>query len=107
MDFKIGDKVKFLNDVGGGVVTRIIDKTLVGVLVDDGFEVPVMASELIKTESAPEEDISNLTQTPNNTGSTITMVDTSEISIGDTLSITINKVVVTKVVSSTVIEVHN
>jgi hypothetical protein len=49
MKFKIGDKVNFLNDLGGGVVTKIIDETLVHVTIDDGFEIPVLAKELIKT----------------------------------------------------------
>ena len=35
---KLGDKVKFLNDVGGGVVTRIINKDTVAVENEDGFE---------------------------------------------------------------------
>jgi hypothetical protein len=43
----IGDKVRFLNDVGGGTVTKIIDKKTVAVQTDDGFEIPVLDSELI------------------------------------------------------------
>ncbi|MDR2848515.1 MAG: DUF2027 domain-containing protein, partial [Bacteroidales bacterium] len=39
------------NDVGGGTVTRI-EKTTVFVENDDGFEVPVVASQLLKTETA-------------------------------------------------------
>ncbi len=50
MKFRIGDKVKFLNDTGGGEVTKIINKDMVNVLNDDGFEVPVLADELLKTE---------------------------------------------------------
>ena len=50
MEFRIGDKVKFLNEEGQGVVTRIIDKKLVGVMIDEGFELPVMKNELIKIE---------------------------------------------------------
>ncbi len=51
MEFRIGDKVKFLNEEGQGVVTRIIDKKLVGVMIDEGFELPVMKNELIKIEA--------------------------------------------------------
>ncbi len=40
-----------MNDVGGGVVVRIIDKKMVEVLNDDDFEVPVLASELVKISS--------------------------------------------------------
>ncbi|MCY1718782.1 DUF2027 domain-containing protein [Prolixibacteraceae bacterium Z1-6] len=50
---KVGDKVKFLNDVGGGVVTGFINKNTVNVEGDDGFEVPCLISELVNV-SAPE-----------------------------------------------------
>ncbi|MEL7587963.1 MAG: DUF2027 domain-containing protein [Prolixibacteraceae bacterium] len=45
--YKLGDRVKFLNDVGGGVVTKIISKSLVHVENEDGFEIPVAVSEII------------------------------------------------------------
>jgi hypothetical protein len=44
---KVGDKVRFLNAVGGGVVKSIINKTMVTVEDYDGFEVPTMVSELV------------------------------------------------------------
>ncbi|GAT61462.1 DUF2027 domain-containing protein [Paludibacter jiangxiensis] len=44
---KTGDRVRFLNAVGGGVVTRFIKKDLVGVLDDDGFEIPVLTKECV------------------------------------------------------------
>ncbi len=44
---KPGDKVKFLNASGGGVVTKIIDSRMVGVMGEEGFEIPTMISELI------------------------------------------------------------
>lgn len=53
----IGDKVKFLNDVGGGVVTEIIDKYLVKVLTDDDWEMPAMKNELLVIESSTNEEI--------------------------------------------------
>lgn len=43
----IGDKVRFLNDVGGGIVTKIIDSRTVSVQTDDGFEIPALISELV------------------------------------------------------------
>lgn len=46
--FQIGDKVKFLNDVGGGIVTRITDD-LVFVRDDSGFDMPMDPKELIRT----------------------------------------------------------
>ncbi len=50
---KVGDKVKFLNDVGGGVVTRFLNKNLVMVENYDGFEIPYPIAQLFNT-SAPE-----------------------------------------------------
>ena len=51
MNFKIGDKVKFLNEKGGGVVSKIINHAMVNVATDDGFELPVLKSELILIDS--------------------------------------------------------
>ena len=50
-EIKVGDKVKFLNASGGGVVSRLIDSRTVGVLIEDGFEIPTMISELVITTS--------------------------------------------------------
>ncbi len=47
MKFKIGDRVNFLDEKGGGIVTRIIDDNIVHVEIEDGFEVPVVVSNLI------------------------------------------------------------
>ena len=47
MQFKKGDKVKFLNETGGGTVTAIIDSKLVKVETEDGFEIPVLSKDLI------------------------------------------------------------
>ncbi len=44
---KPGDKVKFLNASGGGVVMKIIDSRMVSIMVEEGFEIPTMISELI------------------------------------------------------------
>ena len=44
---KIGDKVRFLNDVGGGRVVGFVGKNLVNVEDDHGFEVPVPLRELV------------------------------------------------------------
>jgi hypothetical protein len=47
MRFKQGDKVRFLNDVGGGVVTRVDANGAVYVETPDGFEIPVAAKDLV------------------------------------------------------------
>jgi hypothetical protein len=49
---KAGDKVKFLNTVGGGVVKSVINKTMVSVEDYDGFEVPTLISELVVLDDA-------------------------------------------------------
>lgn len=45
--FQIGDKVKFLNSIGGGVVTKIT-ADLIFVRDDTGFDMPMPANELIR-----------------------------------------------------------
>lgn len=50
--FKVGDKVKFLNEKGGGIVTKIIGSNLVHVRIEDGFDIPVAATELIAVGSS-------------------------------------------------------
>ncbi len=47
MNYKIGDKVRFLNEKGEGIVSKIINKTTVGVTIEDGFEIPYATSELL------------------------------------------------------------
>jgi hypothetical protein len=62
MNYRVGDKVKFLNDVGGGTIISFIDKKLASVQMDDGFEVPVKVSELL-----PDPEFSNtMGNTPGN-----------------------------------------
>ncbi|MDP4290690.1 MAG: DUF2027 domain-containing protein [Bacteroidota bacterium] len=50
MQFKKGDRVKFLNESGGGVVSRI-EGQLVYVEIEDGFEIPTQASNLVKIDA--------------------------------------------------------
>lgn len=45
--FQIGDKVKFLNQIGGGIVTKITDD-FVFVQDDSGFDIPMQPEELIR-----------------------------------------------------------
>ncbi len=47
MNIKIGDKVRFINDVGGGIVTAFIDEKTIEVQDDDGFEMPILATEVL------------------------------------------------------------
>jgi hypothetical protein len=56
---KIGDKIKFLNDVGGGKVIGFQSKTIAVVENLDGFEIPVMINELIKIEDSEKRPTIN------------------------------------------------
>jgi len=62
MKFKVGDKVKFLNENGGGKVVSIVDSKLVKVETDDGFEMPVLTTELIKDFRAEQSTEPQATQ---------------------------------------------
>lgn len=44
---KIGDKVRFLSDVGGGIVKGFQGKNIVLVEDEDGFEVPALISDVV------------------------------------------------------------
>ena len=57
MKINIGDKVRFLNDVGEAKVIKLIDKNTVLVLNDDDFEIPVLNQDLIVIESAVQQNI--------------------------------------------------
>ena len=52
MKFNIGDKVKFLNEKGGGIISKILSNSMVNVAIDEGFDVPVLAGDLILIESS-------------------------------------------------------
>lgn len=44
---KIGDRVRFLSDVGGGIVKGFRDKNIVLVEDEDGFQIPTLMSEVV------------------------------------------------------------
>lgn len=56
MQFKPGDKVRFLNTKGGGVVTKNINSFMVSVAIEDGFEIPTLTSELVIIETTGAND---------------------------------------------------
>ena len=62
MKLRIGDKVRFLNEVGEGIVTRIKDKDNVFVEMQDGFEIPFLSNQLvpIHTELIIDKDAENI-----------------------------------------------
>ncbi len=66
MKIREGDRVKFLNDTGGGTVKEIRNSKFAIVLNDDGFEIPVLIRELVpvagsgdRQERAGEQDYSS------------------------------------------------
>ena len=54
MYMKIGDKVRFLDAEGGGIVKGFDSKGLVLVEDEDGFEIPTIASQCVVVSE--EED---------------------------------------------------
>lgn len=48
---KVGDKVRFLNEVGGGEIVGFPEKGIVLVQDADGFEIPVMEREVVVIET--------------------------------------------------------
>lgn len=57
---KIGDKVRFLNEVGGGIVTGFKGKDIVLIEDENGFDIPVLLKECVVIET----DDYNLKQKP-------------------------------------------
>lgn len=48
---KIGDKVRFLNEVGGGIVAGFADNQTALVRDEDGFEIPVLIRECVVVDT--------------------------------------------------------
>lgn len=66
MKLRIGDKVRFLNEVGEGIVSRIKDAETVFVEMQDGFEIPFPVKQLvpIHTELIINKDADNIELDP-------------------------------------------
>lgn len=58
MTIRIGDKVRFLNDVGGGIVSGFKNKEVVLVEDEDGFEIPALITECVVIESSDGPSVS-------------------------------------------------
>lgn len=50
MSFKVGDKVSFINEKRDGVIKKIINNQMVSVEIEDGFDIPVVISEIVKMQ---------------------------------------------------------
>lgn len=59
MNCKIGDKVRFLNDIGGGIVVRFVSKSIVAVQDEDGFEIPVSINEIVVIDEKKDSVFAN------------------------------------------------
>ncbi len=67
MKFKTGDRVKFLNDVGSGVIVSFPDARTALVMNEDGFEIPVLLTELIPAggfQAGPDPEDEEKTEAP-------------------------------------------
>lgn len=64
MQINIGDTVRFLNDIGGGEVIKIIDAKTVIVLNEDEFDIPYLKTDLVvvNAKNSSSEDESNNTE---------------------------------------------
>ena len=51
MKYKVGDKVKFLNEVGGGVIKKILSPTMVEIAMEDGFDIPMPTNEILPAQT--------------------------------------------------------
>jgi len=64
MKYKLGEFVRFVNERREGYITRIIDESTIAVTDDDGFEIPVLASQVTrvhgKTDLSDDSPVENL-----------------------------------------------
>lgn len=58
---KLGDKVKFVNENMEGIVTSFKQKNLVGVTIEDDFEIPVLMSEIVKIDFNDQKPVNKET----------------------------------------------
>ena len=57
---KIGDRVRFLNEVGGGIIAGFPSKKTVLVTDESGFDIPVLVTDVVVVET----DGYNIVRTP-------------------------------------------
>lgn len=53
MNLKIGDRVRFLNETGGGIIKKFIGNNLVEVETADGWAIPYVTSDLVVIPADP------------------------------------------------------
>ena len=52
MHYKTGDKVRFLNEIGNGIVKSVLSNGKILVETEDGFDIPYYASELVLADAS-------------------------------------------------------
>ena len=57
LKMKIGDKVRFLSEVGGGKVAGFQGKNIVLVEDEDGFQMPMLINEVVVVGDSIDKDI--------------------------------------------------
>jgi hypothetical protein len=57
MILKVGDKVSFLNEKGGGIIIKYIDSLTVSVEIEQGIEIPYAVSQLIFDDEIQKDNI--------------------------------------------------
>lgn len=78
MGLKVGDRVNFLNEKGGGTVKAIISSKMVKLETDDGFEMPVLAADLIKDFRAEGQEPTAVTSSSLQVSNTIAKAEEEE-----------------------------
>ncbi len=94
---KIGDKVRFINAKGGGIVRKFQSKNVILVEEDDGFETPVLISEVVviqetdkynfPIEEKKKEQEEEVLNTPQKAEEEYTWDETEETREGEELSL--------------------
>lgn len=78
---RTGDKVRFLNDVGGGTITGFQGKNIVLVSDEDGFEVPTLIKDVVVVET-DSYNIAKKTTKPPKTETVEKQAETSDVAEG-------------------------
>ncbi len=60
---KIGDKVRFLSETGGGVIAGFQGKNVVLVEDEDGFQIPTSVNDVVVIESDDYDDVKDVKKT--------------------------------------------
>jgi dsDNA-specific endonuclease/ATPase MutS2 len=55
MNYRVGDKVCFLNEQGGGIIRKVSNQNIAYVEIEHGFEIPVPFKELVKVNSSESD----------------------------------------------------